>query len=390
MNVALYRAHSEPTSVLAQPGARKSAITCPRIVAFGGGTGLPIVLRGLCDAMFMAANPQDLQQWSEFLTAIVTVTDDGGSSGRLRRDLGVLPPGDIRNCLAAVSSDSSLCRLLNHRLDATTDLGGHPVGNLLLAALTQMTGSFASAIDEMSRMLAARGRVYPSTVEDVTLRADLVTGEVVEGETAIVGHPAPIKRMALARHVRPCPDALRALINADVVVAGPGSLYTSVLPNLLVDGVASTLSALRGVRVYVANLMTQPGETDGFSLDDHLRVLREHTGHDLFDYVLVNRTPPTTSQLARYRREGAELIRFDGRLSSSGRAQVIEADLLDSCTDKVRHDSGKLAAAILGIARYLGGVPKSSQAETDKPKEDRSPRPARRSGNVFRGDPGEG
>jgi len=323
----------------------------PRIVALGGGTGLPVVLGGLAEALQATVGEESLTLWRDSLAAIVTVTDDGGSSGRLRRELGMLPPGDIRNCLAALSSDSAFKRLLAHRFDAPTAFDGHAVGNLMLAALTQMTGSFAAAIDEMATLLQARGRVYPSTIEDVTLQAEMATGEIVEGETAIVQHPAQIRRLRLARHVRPWPDALRALINADAIVVGPGSLYTSVLPNLLVDGVASTLSAVRGVRIVVMNLMTQPGETDGMSLDDHLRVLQEHTDRDLFDYVLVNRTQPTGAQLARYRSEGAELIEWEGPLPSAGGAEVIEADLLDMDSDKMRHDSHKLAAAIVEIAR---------------------------------------
>jgi uncharacterized cofD-like protein len=203
----------------------------------------------------------------------------------------------------------------------------------------------------MARLMKARGCVYPSTLEDVTLRAELATGEVIEGETAIVAHPAPIRRLELARHARPYPDALRALINADVVVVGPGSLYTSVLPNLLVDGVASTLSAVLAVRIYVANLMTQPGETDLMSLDDHLRVLREHTGRDLFDYILVNRTLPTPAQLARYCSEGAEFIPYVRYAPAAGSARMAEADLLDTHSCHVRHDSDKLAAAILLLAR---------------------------------------
>jgi uncharacterized cofD-like protein len=324
----------------------------PRVVALGGGTGLPVVLRGLAEALQATVGESDVMQWTDSLAAIVTVTDDGGSSGRLRRDLGVLPPGDIRNCLAALSLDTSLTRLLAHRFDARTDLRGHAVGNLMLAALTQMTGSFAAAIDEMAALVKARGRVYPSTNEDVTLQAELATGDLIDGETAIVGHPSQIRRLSLARHVRPWPDALRALINADAIVVGPGSLYTSVLPNLLVDGVASTLSAVRGARIVVANLMTQPGETDGFSLDDHLRVLQEHIGRDLFDYVLVNRTQPTAAQLAPYRSEGAEFVRFDGHTPSAGSAELIEMDLLDTSCDHVRHDSGKLAAAIIEIAQH--------------------------------------
>jgi uncharacterized cofD-like protein len=280
---------------------------------------LPVVLRGLADAIGSATLNGGARD-SDMLSAIVTVTDDGGSSGRLRRDLGMLPPGDIRNCLAALSRDEPLRKLLGHRFAAGHSwLEGQSVGNLMIAALAEMTGDFADAVDEMGRLLNARGRVYPSTLENVALRGELANGEVIEGETAIVRHPAAIRRLTLAGLARPCPDALRALINADVIVVGPGSLYTSVLPNLLVDGVASTLAALDAVRIYVANLMTQPGETDRFTLDDHLRVIRDHTGRDLFDYVLVNQRPPTTAQTARYRAEGAEFIPYEGNASSARR-----------------------------------------------------------------------
>jgi uncharacterized cofD-like protein len=289
---------------------------------------------------------------AETLSAIVTMTDDGGSSGRLRRELGMLPPGDIRNCLAALSANASFERLLGHRFAASeTWLDGHAVGNLLLAALAQMTDNFAEAVEELRRLLKARGCVFPSTLEHVTLRGELESGEFVEGETAIVRHPGAIRRLALASPARPCPEALRALINADVVVVGPGSLYTSVLPNLLVDGVTQTLSAVEAVRVYVANLMTEPGETDGLTLDDHLRVLREHTGRDLFDYVLVNITPPTHAQLAPYRSEGAEFIPCEAYAPSAGHAVIAEEDLLDTSGPQIRHDPEKLAAAILRLAR---------------------------------------
>jgi uncharacterized cofD-like protein len=288
---------------------------------------------------------------ADTLSAIVTVTDDGGSSGRLRRDLGMLPPGDIRNCLAALTGNAAFERLITHRFAASESwLDGHAVGNLMLAALAQMTGNFAEAVEELSRLLKARGCVFPSTLEDVTLRGELESGECVEGETAIVQNRAAIRRLTLARSARPYPEALRALINADVIVVGPGSLYTSILPNLLIDGVTSTLSAVEGVRVYVANLMTQPGETDGFSLDDHLRVLREHTGRDLFDYVLVNSTPPTEAQLERYRGEGAYLVPPDDDWST-GTARTVFTDLLDTTSNQVRHDPAKLAAAILCLAQ---------------------------------------
>ena len=335
----------------ARPVPASRSPRCPRIVAIGGGTGLPIVLRGLADALEDALGSDHHGRCSDALTAIVTVSDDGGSSGRLRRDLGMLPPGDIRNCLAALAANPALGRLLDYRFDGPTDLEGHPVGNLMLAAMARVTGSFASGVDELGRLFGARGRVFPVTVEDVSLRAEMTNGEIVEGETSIVGHRAAIRRLALARQVRPCPEALRALINADAVVVGPGSLYTSVLPNLLVDGVASTLSAVCGVRIAVANLMTQPGETDGMSLTDHLRVLREHTGRDLFDYILVNATPPTPAQIRSYRSDGADLIPCTVSPSLAGRARIVMADLLDTTSDQIRHDSGKLASTILDIVR---------------------------------------
>jgi uncharacterized cofD-like protein len=320
----------------------------PRIVAIGGGTGLPTVLRGLAHAMGPVAYADGGARSADTLSAIVTVTDDGGSSGRLRRDLGVLPPGDIRNCLAALTGNATFERLLTHRFAAAESwLDGHAVGNLMLAALAQMTGNFGEAIDELARLLKARGAVFPSTLEDVTLRGELESGEVIDGETAIVGSPAAIRRMALACPARPYPGALRALINADVIVVGPGSLYTSILPNLLIDGVTSTLSAVQAVRVYVANLMTEPGETDGYSLDDHLRVLREHTGRDLFDYVLVNSTAPTEAQIARYLGKGAELIPVGHTVEGP---RIVAADLLDTSNDQVRHDPAKVANAILRFA----------------------------------------
>ena len=367
MNRDLIHLGAKPVQPVAAPSITSTATVhnmrvapshapVPRVAAIGGGTGLPILLRGLADAMGPVAEAGRGARAADTLSAIVTVTDDGGSSGRLRRDLSMLPPGDIRNCLAALAGNARFERLLAHRFAAAeTWLDGHAVGNLVLAALAQMTGNFAEAVEELRRLLKARGCVFPSTLEDVTLRGELESGELVDGETAIVRNPAAIHRLALARPARPYPDALRALINADVVVVGPGSLYTSVLPNLLVDGVASTLSAVESVRVYVANLMTQPGETDGYTLDDHLRVLREHTGRDLFDYVLINRTAPTEAQLERYRDEGAEWIPFDSFCESAGTARLVAVDLLETSGSHVRHDPEKLAAAILRLA--VGGRP---------------------------------
>lgn len=324
----------------------------PRVVAIGGGTGLPVVLRGLADTLVPSASAIH-GRLRDRLTAVVTVTDDGGSSGRLRRELGMLPPGDVRNCLCALAGEQScLSPLLQHRFSGVTQLDGHAVGNLLLAALTQMTGGFPEAVEELGRLLQIRGRVLPSTAENVALRAEFVGGDVVEGETAIVRRREPIRRLRFTRAVRPLPEVVSSLINADVVVVGPGSLYTSVLPNLLVDGIAPTLAAVKAVRIYVANLMTEPGETDGFALEDHLRVLRQHTGHHLFDYILVNRRALERWHLAPYERQGAQLVCAPPSGAWIDGAQVIAADLVDATGGRIRHDAGALAAAILRLARH--------------------------------------
>ena len=277
----------EKESTAALTFANRESIRPPHIVALGGGTGLPAVLEGLSELA-----TEKGERDPDAITGIVTVTDDGGSSGRLRQQLGILPPGDARNCLLALTDrDSHFKNLLQHRLDEGPGVVGHPIGNLLLAALTQKTGDFSRAIEQLGSMIGSRGRVLPSTIENVRLRAELESGETVKGETEIVRDPSPVRRLSLEPSPRPVPETLAALVNADGIVVGPGSLYTSVLPNLLVEGVAATMHGVNAVRIYVANLMTEPGETEHYSLDDHLRVIRAHTGFDLFDYILVNRRP---------------------------------------------------------------------------------------------------
>ena len=324
----------------------------PRIVAIGGGTGLPAVLDGLCTHADESGEAS-----IDGVTAVVTVTDDGGSSGRLRRELGVLPPGDVRNCLAAVApADSPFRQLLQHRFNDGTGLEGHPVGNLLLTAMTQITGDFAEAIDRLASVMSLRGRVLPTTRENVRLRAEMEGGAVLEGETAIVADGRRIARLSLEPSPRPLPDVLRALVNADGIVVGPGSLYTSILPNLLVEGVASTISGVNAVRIYVANLMTEPGETDGYSVDDHLRALRVHTGYDLFDYVLINRSPIDASVAARYAEKGSFMVPVEDHLQWVGNAQVVECDLAPEFGGvKIRHRPGPLAKAIRALV--LAGRP---------------------------------
>ncbi len=262
------------------------------------------------------------------MTAVVTVTDDGGSSGRLRREFGVLPPGDIRNCMAALAAaDSPFRQLLQHRFGSEPGFDGHPIGNLLLTALTQITGDFVSAVNRLSEVMDLRGRVLPTTGENVRLRAEMESGQVLTGETAIVEKRLKIRRMSLDPSPRPLPEVLQALVNADGIVIGPGSLYTSIIPNLLVEGIASTIYGVNAVRIYVANLMTEPGETDGYSLDDHLRAIRLHAGFDLFDYVLVNRRPLNAKAIEKYRTQGARPVEDVAPLAWAGRAQIVECDL---------------------------------------------------------------
>jgi len=328
-----------------------------RIVALGGGTGLPAVLRALRTVVEPDAP-------AGAITAIVAITDDGGSSGELRRRCGVLPPGDVRNCVAALAGeDSPVGSLLQHRFDSSTGLDGHPVGNLILAALTQqLNGDFAAAVEEFSRLAGIGGRVLPASAENVHLRAEHHSGEVTIGETAIVSRRLPIRRISLERPVRPLPEVIEALVNADVVIVGPGSLYTSILPVLLVDGVAATLSGVRATRIYVSNLMTEPGETDGYGLDDHLLAIREHTGFDLFDFVLTNRQPLNRAAVAFYRERGSEPIPVTNHVRHAGAARVIACDLAaERSGSKIRHEPGSLAGAIRQVVRWHQTADVSSQ-----------------------------
>jgi len=277
--------------------------------------------------------------------------DDGGSSGRLRESLGVLPPGDIRNCLAAlVRTPTSLSGILHDRLIAENGEVGHPIGNLLLAAMSTTEGDLLQAVARLGFQIGITGRVLPATLESVHLTASFEDGSAVRGETAITARGGRIRRLALERPVRPVPEVVEALVNADLIVVGPGSLYTSILPNLLVDGVASTMSGVRATRVYVANLMTEPGETDGYSVQDHLRVIHEHTGFDLFDYVLVNGASLPQEPVARYVSDGATTIAVPDDLSGASRAQIVVRDLA-TITDnaQIRHDPAALGAALAAL-----------------------------------------
>ena len=328
----------------------------PRLVALGGGTGLPTLLQGLAHGLRTAPavtdGPWDL---TDCLSAVVAITDDGGSSGRLRRHLGVLPPGDVRNCLAALAAQPTpLSRVLQYRFSHRGELKGHAVGNLMLAALTQMTGDFSSAVDQLGTMIGVVGRVLPCSDDNVNLVAELDDGEIVSGETAIVRRGKRIRRVWLERPARPLPDVIRVLINADTIVVGPGSLYTSLIPTLLVGGVAPTIRGARAARIYVANLMTQRGETDGFTLEDHLRVLAAHAGPDLFDYIVVNSARLSPSTLREQQARGGAPVLTPAHVRHlAGHAMVIRAELAAALpTGEVRHAPDRLAAVIFRITAH--------------------------------------
>jgi len=282
------------------------------------------------------------------LAAVVTVTDDGGSSGRLRREYRVLPPGDIRNCMVALSQDEHLLgRLFQYRFPAGRGLAGHSFGNLFLTALTNVTGDFSRAVQVSAQVLAIRGRIFPSTAQNVTLEAELENGTVVAGETKISRSRKRISRVRLVpRRVRPVPDVLKALREADLILVGPGSLYTSLIPNLLVGQIAEVIAHSRATRVYIANLMTQPGETQHYSVADHIRAIYEHTRPGLFDCVVINRKSVSPKLLRRYRAQGAEPVKAAlDEIERMGLRCVI-GDLLQEGA-VVRHDQARLTRILL-------------------------------------------
>jgi uncharacterized cofD-like protein len=319
-----------------------------KLVALGGGTGLSTLLAGLKP---LVGSHGRGGLWLDSLSAIVTVSDDGGSSGRLREEFQMLPPGDIRNCMVALSEDSTLIsRLFRYRFPGDGHLGGHSFGNLFLAALTAVTGDFTEAVRLSSEVLASKGRIYPATLNDVRLVAELEDGTRVRGETNITASRSPICRLRLEpEHCLPLPDALAALRAADVITVGPGSLYTSILPNLLVARVAESIGESPAVKIFVCNLMTQPGETDGYTARRHLEVVKSYAPEIHFDYVVVNSRGINPEQSERYAAEGARQIGLTDHLLEgefSREAEIVRADLLDE-GEKVRHSPAKLARVIL-------------------------------------------
>jgi uncharacterized cofD-like protein len=323
-----------------------------RVVAIGGGTGLSVVLRGLKHHVAEPARPAQFLPEITHLTAIVTVTDEGGSSGRLRRDFRILPPGDIRNCLVALAEDEQLLtKIFNYRFASGHGLRGHSLGNLFLAALTHLTHDFSKAVRLSSEVLAIRGEIFPATLSDVRLKAVRTDGAVIHGERSITKTRVPIRRLHIVpSRCRPLPETLAAIRNADLITLGPGSLYTSLVPNLLVRGIPEEIARSRAVKVLVCNLMTQPGESRGYSAGDHVRALHQHAGRKLFDHVVLNTRPLSRGLLRRYAAEHAEPVALDLHAVDALGVKPLCVDLL--LEDRVaRHDSRHLAQLLLSLAK---------------------------------------
>lgn len=310
----------------------------PKIVTVGGGTGLSVILSGL-------------KEYTSNITAIVTVADDGGSSGRLRQQFDILPPGDIRNCLVALADASTLMRdLFQFRFDQSSEFSGHNFGNLFITVMTRLTGDFEKAIKETSKVLALRGQVIPSTLNNVALVAQHKDGTITEGEDKIPKAHLPIDKVYLKAkgESSATPEAIRAIEEAQIIVLGPGSLYTSIIPNLLIKEITDSIIASSAIKVYVCNAMTQPGESDGYSASDHIKALIRHSHPRIMDYCVLNTGEISKDTLKRYAREDSYAVVNDTKKIESMGYRIIEHDIIIA-KDVVRHDPLKLAKVILSF-----------------------------------------
>ena len=316
---------------------------CPRIAAIGGGHGLSAMLRGL-------------KTYTKNITAIVTVADDGGGSGMLREDLGMLPPGDIRNCIMALANtEPAMQQLLNYRF-TDGSLAGQSFGNLFLAAMNGISGSFDEAVHRMGDVLAITGKVLPVTNQNVNLEAEFHDGSCTLGESKIyyakkVNNSRIRKVRLVPERPEALPESVEAILNADVIVIGPGSLYTSIIPNLLVDGVAEAIAASDAQKIYVCNIMTQDGETEGYTAADHLAALLRHGTADMVELCLANSSPIPPELAERYRAEGAEVLTVDRERIAQMGIELVERPLASPSGDFARHDPDALASAVLDIYR---------------------------------------
>ena len=334
-------------------GAETGSASGPmRVVAIGGGTGLSTLLRGLRRHVTVAGQTSSAPGPISDLAAVVTVTDDGGSSGRLRKGFNMLPPGDLRNCMVALSEEEDLLtQLFSHRFQGGDALKGHNFGNLFVAALTEITGDFGQAIQLASRILATRGRIYPVTTANATLVARMEDGSLVRGETKITASRSRIVELMLdPPDAAPLKETLDAIERANLITVGPGSLYTSLITNLLVDGIPEALAAARGVRVYICNLMTQANESLGLTASEHIERIYEHTRAPIFDCALVNTAPFSADTLARYAAQGAAPIVPDIKRIEALGVRCIAGDFASE-ESVVRHAAGRVTGALLALGR---------------------------------------
>ena len=325
-----------------------------RVVAIGGGTGLSTLLKGL---KCFTATPEQMASVPPVsptirdLCAVVTVSDDGGSSGRLRKELNMQPPGDIRNCIVALSEDEALLsKLFRHRFGKGSGLEGHSFGNLFLAALTDITHDFSEAVRLSSEILVTRGHIYPSTTSNIELEAHMEDGSRVRGETKITASKGRIKELVLVPpNVDPMPQTLDAIAHADVITIGPGSLFTSLVPNLLVHGISDAIVNSPAIKVYICNLMTQANESLGLSAADHIRALNRHAGKKLFDYALINRTPVSEKLKAKYALEGGSQIVADVDSIKALGVIPILGDYLEQA-GVARHNTARVSQDLVKLA----------------------------------------
>ncbi len=320
------------------------------VVAIGGGTGLSTLLKGLKRHVLTPTLAASGQTAIRELVGVVTVTDDGGSSGRLRKELNMLPPGDIRNCIVALSEDEALLsRLFQHRFKKGSGLEGHSFGNLFLAALTSITGDFAEAVRLSAEILLTRGHIFPATTSNVELEALMEDGTRVKGETRITASKGKIKELFLIpSDAEPLPQTLEAIAQADLITLGPGSLFTSLIPNLLVKGIAQALVASPAIKVFVCNLMTQANESLGLTAADHIRALNDHADTQLFDYALINQKPASAEMKAKYALEGASQIVVDLEAIEALGVCPVLGDYLDE-GEVARHATDRVAKDLMSL-----------------------------------------
>jgi uncharacterized cofD-like protein len=330
-----------------------------RVVAIGGGTGLSTLLKGLKRYTALPGETPPGGFISD-LTAVVTVSDDGGSSGRLRRELNMLPPGDIRNCLVAVSEDENLmAKLFRHRFSSNGDLEGHSFGNLFLAALTAITGDFAEAVKRASEILATRGHILPATSSNVQLEAIMNDGSLVSGETNITASEKRIVEIRMAPpDAQPLPQTLQAIARADVITIGPGSLFTSLIPNILVQGIPEAIAASHATKIFICNLMTEANESLNMSASQHIQALFAHARRSIFDFALVNSAPVSAHMMAKYAEEHASQVECDGAAIEALGVKCLTGNFVEE-DDFARHATDRLTRELLRLAQGAR-IPSSS------------------------------